>query len=151
MIAKCNLDPDFRKDPPSNADGTDKPHCCRCRKEIRDLDSAIQVTVNWETWEVADGWDVDMQYHGSPRVIGNELIGPDCARKIGFEHAQKPDDSTTAKREVSRIPLLRLFPCKRNIEMTPLCNIEVTLPRVLGSREERRGGGVDEQAGIQPS
>src|SRR5467141_3039579 len=35
--------------------------------------------------------------------------------------------------------------------MTPLCNIEVTLPRVLGSREVRRGGGVDEQAGVQPS
>jgi hypothetical protein len=42
--------------------------------------------------------------------------------------------------------------CKRNIEMTPLCNIEVTLPWVLGSREVRRGGGVvDEQAGVQPS
>ncbi len=42
--------------------------------------------------------------------------------------------------------------CKRNIEMTPLCNIEVTLSRVLGSREVRRGGGVvDEQAGVQPS
>ena len=40
--------------------------------------------------------------------------------------------------------------CKRNIEMTPLCNIEVTLPRVLGSREVRRGGGVvDEQAGVR--
>jgi hypothetical protein len=36
--------------------------------------------------------------------------------------------------------------------MTPLCNIEVTLPWVLGSREVRRGGGVvDEQAGVQPS
>ena len=41
--------------------------------------------------------------------------------------------------------------CKRNIEMTPLCKIEVTHPRVLGSREVRRGGGVDEQAGVQPS
>src|SRR3984893_1828299 len=42
--------------------------------------------------------------------------------------------------------------CKRNIEMTPLCNIEVTLPRVLGSREVSRGGGVvDEQAGVRPS
>jgi hypothetical protein len=41
--------------------------------------------------------------------------------------------------------------CKSNIEMTPLCKVEVTLPGVLGSREERRGGGVDEQAGIQPS
>src|ERR1700738_2762789 len=33
--------------------------------------------------------------------------------------------------------------CKRNIEMTPLCKVEVTLPRVLGSREVRRGGVVD--------
>jgi HAMP domain-containing protein len=41
--------------------------------------------------------------------------------------------------------------CKRNIEMTPLCKVEVTLPRVLGSREVRRGGGVDEQAGVQSS
>src|SRR5467141_1946003 len=41
--------------------------------------------------------------------------------------------------------------CKRNIEMTPLCKIEVTPPRVLGSREVRRGGGVDEQAGVQSS
>jgi len=47
--------------------------------------------------------------------------------------------------------LTGLIDCKRNIEMTPLCNIEVTLPRVLGSREVRRGGGVDEQAGVQPS
>jgi hypothetical protein len=41
--------------------------------------------------------------------------------------------------------------CKRNIEMTPLCKVEVTLARVLGSREVRLGGGVDEQAGVQPS
>ena len=31
---------------------------------------------------------------------------------------------------------------KRNIEMTPLCKIEVTHPRVLGNREVRRGGVV---------
>jgi len=41
--------------------------------------------------------------------------------------------------------------CKRNIEMTPLCKIEVTHPRVLGSREVCRDGVVDEQAGVQPS
>jgi hypothetical protein len=41
--------------------------------------------------------------------------------------------------------------CKRNIEMTPLCKIEATLPRVLGSREVRLGGVVDEQAGVQPA
>jgi hypothetical protein len=47
--------------------------------------------------------------------------------------------------------IFRPSPCKRNIEMTPLCKIEVTHPRVLGSREVRRGGVVDEQAGVQPS
>ena len=42
--------------------------------------------------------------------------------------------------------------CKSNIEMTPLCKVEVTLARVLGSGEVHRGGGVvDEQAGVQPS
>src|SRR5215469_4155826 len=41
--------------------------------------------------------------------------------------------------------------CKSNIEMTPLCKVEVTLARVLGSGEVHRGGGVvDEQAGVQP-
>ena len=41
--------------------------------------------------------------------------------------------------------------CKRNIEMTPPCKVEVTLPRVVGSGEVHRGGGVvDEQAGVQP-
>jgi hypothetical protein len=41
--------------------------------------------------------------------------------------------------------------CKSNIEMTPLCKIEMTLPRVLGSRGVHRGGGVDEKAGVQPA
>jgi len=62
---------------------------------------------------------------------------------------------------VSHIPLVEglrghkfekpIAACKRNIEMTPLCKIEVTLPRVPGSRGLRRGGVVDEQAGVQPS
>ena len=44
------------------------------------------------------------------------------------------------------------FLCKRNIEMTPPCKVKVTLPRVVGSGEVHRGGGVvDEQAGVQPS
>jgi helix-turn-helix protein len=41
--------------------------------------------------------------------------------------------------------------CSSNIEMTPLCQIEMTLPRVLGSRERRHGGVVDEQARVHPA
>ena len=40
--------------------------------------------------------------------------------------------------------------CTRNIEMIPLCKVELTLPWVLGSWEVHHGGGVDEQAGVQP-
>jgi hypothetical protein len=35
--------------------------------------------------------------------------------------------------------------CSRNIEMAPPCKIEMTLPRVSGSREKRHDGAVDEQ------
>src|SRR5271165_1986089 len=41
--------------------------------------------------------------------------------------------------------------CNSNIQMTPLCKVEVTLPRFLGSWGVRYGGGVDEQAGVQPA
>ena len=53
--------------------------------------------------------------------------------------------------EPFRFPEIPPDLCKRHIEMTPLCKIEVTHPRVLGSREVRRGGVVDEQTGVQPS
>jgi hypothetical protein len=65
----------------------------------------------------------------------------------------KSDTYTQQKLDQMLAPIA-LYPdqlCKRNIEMTPLCKIEVTHPRVLGSREMRHGGVVDEQAGVQPS
>ena len=33
--------------------------------------------------------------------------------------------------------------------MPPLCKLDVTLYRVLGSREMHRRGGIDERAGVQ--
>src|SRR3954454_6545908 len=39
--------------------------------------------------------------------------------------------------------------CSRNIEMTPLCKVDVTLPEVRGALGVRDVGGVDEQEGIQ--
>jgi hypothetical protein len=43
------------------------------------------------------------------------------------------------------------FSCKRNIEMTPLCKVDVTLPGVRGALGVRGAGGVDEQEGIWPA
>jgi hypothetical protein len=57
----------------------------------------------------------------------------------------------TPNRGISIRPIIGQMACKRNIEMTPLCKIEVTLPRVLGSREVCLGGVVDEQTGVQPA
>src|SRR3954465_9569739 len=40
-------------------------------------------------------------------------------------------------------------PCSSNIEMTPLCKVDVTLPGVRGALGVCDGGGVDEQEGIR--
>src|SRR4051794_8750006 len=39
--------------------------------------------------------------------------------------------------------------CSRNIEMTPVCKVDVTLPEVRGALGVRDDGGVDEQEGIR--
>jgi len=43
------------------------------------------------------------------------------------------------------------FACSRNIEMTPLCKVDVTLLGVRGASGVRGAGGVDEQEGIWPA
>ena len=50
-------------------------------------------------------------------------------RRFSFNPKWPPDEESTR--------------CKRNIEMTPLCNIEVTLPRVLGPGRCRGGAAGD--------
>src|SRR3954468_17025505 len=43
----------------------------------------------------------------------------------------------------------RTADCSRNIEMTPLCKVDVTLPEVRGALGLRDDGGVAEQEGIR--
>ena len=57
------LDPDFRRDAPNG-----KPYCVRCQKAIADVNKAIHVTVDWDTWLVTEG--------------GTELMGRDCWKQI---------------------------------------------------------------------
>lgn len=61
-----NLDPDFR----NNTKNINKPHCCRCQKNFKNNQGYLEVTVNWDNWEVSLG--------------GKELLGKDCAKKIGL-------------------------------------------------------------------
>src|ERR1700758_5007565 len=42
------------------------------------------------------------------------------------------------------------YRCNRNIEMTPLRKVDVTLPGVRGASGVNGAGGVDEQEGIRP-
>ena len=74
------------------------------------------------------------------------------SRNRGYGGNQKTCYTAALARGADIVVMLHPdYQCKRNIEMTPLCNIEVTLPRVLGSRGVRRGGVVHEQAGVQPA
>jgi hypothetical protein len=41
------------------------------------------------------------------------------------------------------------FHCSSNIEMTPLCKVDLTLAGVRRASEVRGAGGVDEQKGIR--
>lgn len=63
------LDADYRKEPKRNSVGEFLPHCCRCQKTI-DPDGALLVTTD------AIGAQV--------KLGGSELIGKDCARKVGL-------------------------------------------------------------------
>ena len=87
-----------------------------------------------------------------PRVCGERRRSQPLRRDAG---GSSPRVRGTRHRACPPAARGRFIPacagCSCNIEMTPLCKIEVTLPRVLGSREVRRGGGVDERAGVQPA
>lgn len=63
-----HLDPDFRKNPP-----TDKPFCCRCQKPV--TGNFKRVSVDWDTW----------RFHEDPE--GKEIMGMDCFRKQTKEEA----------------------------------------------------------------
>ena len=95
-------------------------------------------------WMIADGLWQDRRHRlPSPHQPRRRR---DCLGELvqidGSEHASFEEAGRLAGRVRGR--------CRRNIEMTPLCKIEVTHPGVLGSREVHRGGVVDEQAGVQP-
>lgn len=62
-MAAVYLDPDYRKWPDMS-----KPWCIRCQKPIKDVTKAIECTV--------------MDVHVS--LGGSDLIGKDCAKKIGL-------------------------------------------------------------------
>lgn len=75
------LDPDFRRKymPPAGV-----KMCCRCQKDIKDVSRARPVTVAWEEWAVIDGHDKEDNFPAifNRKVIGNELMGSDCWKKV---------------------------------------------------------------------
>jgi phosphoribosyl 1,2-cyclic phosphodiesterase len=92
------------------------------------------------------------------RPVGGARPASNCKLPPGVESGQDGlaiELADPQKRSVHRCGIFHNIyyatsACRRNIEMTPLCKVAVTLHRVLGSPRVRRGGGVDEQAGVQP-
>lgn len=76
------LDPDYRKDV---KDGVEV-WCARCQKEIKDTAKAVKVVVNYDNWDVTEGWQ-DLppwircagQRH---QPLKNEYLGRDCWKII---------------------------------------------------------------------
>jgi hypothetical protein len=94
-----------------------------------------------------------------------ELGGGYSYQRVEWPHI--PHKSQTDKRQIAALDFegiavqrkrsglreglaLRINACSSNVQMTPLCKREVALPRFPGSREVRRGGGIDKQAGAYP-
>ena len=63
------LDPDYRKWPDDS-----KPYCCRCQKTIKDVTKAVRVSFT----------DEDRGWHVKRDDNGTNLVGADCAKKIGL-------------------------------------------------------------------
>src|SRR5215218_5473748 len=63
--------------------------------------------------------------------------------------AGKTDFPEDSFRAIFHNRILSDIHCSRNIEMTPLCKVDVTLPEVRGALGVRDDGGVDEQEGIR--
>src|SRR5215469_10806201 len=82
--------------------------------------------------------------------VGRKSCAKDFLGFHGFSEGREQPLPCGSGRFAGRANM-RAPACKSNIEMTPLCKVEVTLARVLGSGEVHRGGSVvDEQAGVQP-
>lgn len=76
------LDPDYRKDVPEGAENW----CARCQKVIKDTAKAVKVVVNYDNWEVTEGWQ-DLpawaRVAGQPhQPLKNEYLGRDCWKII---------------------------------------------------------------------
>ena len=74
---KYYLDPDFRPNPGS----VTKPFCARCQKSIKDISKAVQVVIDWDTWEVIEASE-RQRHSGKAASVEIELIGSDCWKQI---------------------------------------------------------------------
>ena len=112
--------------------------------------------------------DARLDRAGAPAARGADAYGPEprlprrsppnCPRASSPAKTGSSSTSRILKPGAGREPetsafifhniYYATFLCSSNIEMTPLCKVEVTLPWVLGSWGMRRGGGVDEQTGV---
>jgi len=69
-MTKYYLDPDFRRNPPTDHKGNTLPHCCRCNKQFKDKGNFFVCEVDYNTMEVWLTPD------------GNSLIGTDCWKQV---------------------------------------------------------------------
>lgn len=78
-------DPDFRRTHIHPKDVT-KPYCCRCMQNV-DVNKAIAVTINEETWMAVIGHDrhEEIRTNFAPQcrdLVINSYLGKDCYKAL---------------------------------------------------------------------
>lgn len=74
-------DLDFRRDPKDAS----KPYCMRCQQNV-DINKAVPVSVNEETWMAIKGHDLheEIRTNFAPQcrdLVSNQYIGKDCMER----------------------------------------------------------------------
>lgn len=86
------MDPDFRRDPKTSR------YCILCGRDLKEGQPHRRVMFELDRYEAVhqDDWEIaakDIRSRrnvtGDPVII--ELVGMDCARKLGLEYTRAPD------------------------------------------------------------
>lgn len=76
-----HFDPDFRRAVPKLV----RDYCCVCQKEVKNMKTAVAVTIDWNTWTLLEGHGRASEmpnFSKWPKEIHDGHVGPDCWKKL---------------------------------------------------------------------
>lgn len=87
------LDPDFRRNPKTNR------YCIICQRDLKEGQPHRRICYELDVYEAvhADDWEIaaaDISTRRAPHLdaVQYELIGMDCAKRLGFDYSKPPEE-----------------------------------------------------------